>query len=168
MVVLSETSSAKYWMKCTRADGDVGIMSRLQHIEYRLLCLYFLLFFASPLFRFFVCRLQSQFSVSCTAVVIQCMWCGRVSVSNLSITCGPGYPVRPRAHTQRNLALPDGFLPPKLSLGLQREALLSGENNEQCKLAWPPCNEEDPSLPTHTPPNGPAFTWTKCNTTPLC
>ncbi len=63
------------------------------------------------------------------------------------------------------------WIPPlKLSLGLQREALLSGENNEQCKLAWPPCNEEDPSLPTHfeTPPNGSAFTWTKCNTTPLC
>lgn len=35
MVVLSEpeTSSAMYWMKCTRADG--GILSRLQH-SYRL------------------------------------------------------------------------------------------------------------------------------------
>ncbi len=37
MVVLSEpeTSSAMYWMKCTRADGDVGILSRLQH-SYRI------------------------------------------------------------------------------------------------------------------------------------
>lgn len=63
-------------------------------------------------------------------------------------------------YTQRSLALPDGFQrtpPSKLSLSLQREALLSGKNNERCKLAWPPCNEADPSLLTNfeTPPTGP-------------
>lgn len=61
-----------------------------------------------------ICHLKNSISVLSlpphhAAILVQCMWSGRISVSKLSITCGPGYPVRPQAYTQRRLALPDGF-----------------------------------------------------------
>lgn len=86
------------------------------------------------------------------------MWSGRMSVSKLSIQAIQSG-LRHIYSEKPGFAwwIPSARLPPNFPSAYSERHFCQEKNNERCKLAWPPCNEADPSPSTNfeTPPTGP-------------